>query len=74
MSADFQREIRFLGMTSSHAFVHQSEGNGVAKRAIRRLKEQLRRVRHFSTVDELRLELAAFAALRRCQATPPFTS
>ena len=32
MSADFQREIRFLGMTSSPAFVRQPEGNGVAER------------------------------------------
>ncbi|WP_418904211.1 IS3 family transposase, partial [Cereibacter sphaeroides] len=37
MSADFQREIRFLGMTSSPAFVRQPEGNGVAERAIRTL-------------------------------------
>lgn len=63
MSGDFQREIRFLGMTSSPAFVRQPEGNGVAERAIRTLKEQLLWVRHFATVEELRLALAAFAAL-----------
>lgn len=55
MSADFQREIRFLGMTSSPAFVHQTEGNGVAEQAIRTLKDQLLWVRHFPTVEELRL-------------------
>ncbi|WP_209428393.1 DDE-type integrase/transposase/recombinase [Pararhodobacter sp. SW119] len=63
MSGDFQSESRFLGMTSSPAFVRQPEGNGVAERAIRTLKEQLLWVRHFATVEELRLALAAFAAL-----------
>lgn len=63
MSNDFQREIRFLGVTSSPAFVRQPEGNGVAERAIRTLKEQLLWVRHFTTVEELRLALAEFAAL-----------
>lgn len=63
MSGDFQREIRFLGMTSSPAFVRQPEGNGVAERAIRTLKEQLLWVRHFATIEELRLALAEFAAL-----------
>ena len=63
MSNDFQREIRFLGITSSPAFVRQPEGNGVAERAIRTLKEQLLWVRHFATIEELRLALAQFAAL-----------
>lgn len=63
MSNDFQREISFLGVTSSPAFVRQPEGNGVAERAIRTLKEQLLWVRHFTTVEELRLALAEFAAL-----------
>ena len=63
MSNDFQREVRFLGITSSPAFVRQPEGNGVAERAIRTLKEQLLWVRHFTTVEELRLALAEFAAL-----------
>jgi hypothetical protein len=35
----------------------------VAERAIRTLKEQLLWVRHFATVEELRLALAEFAAL-----------
>lgn len=63
MANDFQREIRFLGVESSPAFVRQPEGNGVAERAIRTLKEQLLWVRHFATVEELRLALAQFAAL-----------
>ena len=63
MSDDFHCEIEFPGMTSSPAFVRQPEGNGVAERAIRTLKEQLLRVRHFATVEELRLALAGSAAL-----------
>lgn len=63
ISADFQRVIRFLGMTSSRAFVRLPEGNGVAERAIRTPKEQLFWIRHFATVDELLLALAGFAAL-----------
>ena len=62
MSGDFQREIRFLGMTSSPALVRQPEGNGVAERAIRTLKEQLLWVLPLAKVEELRLALAAFAA------------
>ena len=59
---DFQREIGCFGILSSPAFVRQPEGNGVAERAIRTLKEQLLWVRHFETVEELRQALAAFAA------------
>ena len=41
MPQDFQREIRFMGITSSPSFVRQPEGNGLAERAIWTLKEQL---------------------------------
>jgi putative transposase len=61
MSDDFQNEIRCFGIVSSPAFVRQPEGNGVAERAIRTLKEQLLWVSHFATVEELRQALAAFA-------------
>ncbi len=63
MAEDFQREIRFLGIASSPSFVRQPEGNGVAERAIRTLKEQLLWVRPFATVEDLRLALAEFATL-----------
>ena len=53
MSDDFQRELAFLGMTSSPSFVREPEGNGVAERFIRTLKENLLWVRHFATVAEL---------------------
>ena len=59
VSHDFQAEIRFLGIESSPAFVREPEGNGCAERFIRTLKENLLWVRHFATVEELRLALIA---------------
>jgi len=56
----FQDELKFLGIAASPAFVREPEGNGVAKRFIRTLKEQLLWVRTFDTVEELRLALRAF--------------
>jgi transposase InsO family protein len=56
----FQDELKFLGLTSSPAFVREPEGNGVAERFIRTLKEQLLWVRTFETVEELRLALLEF--------------
>jgi putative transposase len=56
----FQAELKFLGILSSPAFVREPEGNGVAERFIRTLKEQLLWVRTFDTVEELRLALLEF--------------
>jgi len=63
VSHHFQAEIRFLGLESSPAFVREPEGNGCAERFIRTLKENLLWVRHFATVEELRLALQAFKEL-----------
>ena len=60
MSRDFQREIAWLGASSSPAFVRAPEGNGCAERFIRTLKENLLWVRTFRTVEELRLALIEF--------------
>jgi transposase InsO family protein len=60
MSRDFQKEIAWLGATSSPAFVRAPEGNGCAERFIRTLKENLLWVRTFRTVEELRLALIEF--------------
>ena len=60
MSHAFQEEIRFLGIESSPSFVRAPEGNGVAERFIRTLKEQLLWVRSFDTVEELRQALLEF--------------
>jgi transposase InsO family protein len=60
VSRDFRKELRFLGIESSPAFVREPEGNGCAERFIRTLKENLLWVRRFETVEELRLALIAF--------------
>ena len=61
MSGDFQNEIKCQGIEASPSFVRQPEGNGVAERFIRTLKENLLWVRAFKTIEELRAELVAFA-------------
>ena len=40
MSGDFQDEIKCLGIEASPSFVREPEGNGVAERFIRTLKER----------------------------------
>jgi putative transposase len=47
MSDAFQKELAFLGIESSPAFVRAPEGNGCAERFIRTLKENLLWVRTF---------------------------
>lgn len=61
MSDDFQEQIVFLGIEASPSFVREPEGNGVAERFNRTLKENLLWVRHFETIEELRLALLEFA-------------
>jgi putative transposase len=60
MSGHFQKELAFLGIESSPAFVRAPEGNGCAERFIRTLKENLLWVRTFETIEELRQALPAF--------------
>jgi transposase InsO family protein len=60
MSDVYQKELRFLGMESSPAFVREPEGNGCAERFVRTLKEQLLWIRTFETVEELRTALQEF--------------
>jgi putative transposase len=60
MSDAFQRELAFLGIESSPAFVRAPEGNGCAERFIRTLKENLLWVQTFETIEELRQALLAF--------------
>jgi len=60
MSDAFQRELTFLGIKSSPAFVRAPEGNGCAERFIRTLKENLLWVRTFDTVEHLRQALLDF--------------
>ena len=60
LSDCFQREIRFLGLESSPAFVGEPEGNGCIGRFLRTLKEQLLWVRHFETRQDLAAALEEF--------------
>jgi putative transposase len=60
LSHAYQAELRFLGVRSSPAFLHEPEGNGCAERFIRTLKEQLLWVEHFATIEDLRQALLAF--------------
>ena len=60
MAHDFQREMHFLGIEASPSFVREPEGNGVAERFIRTLKEQLLWVRVFDTLEELQQALRTF--------------
>jgi putative transposase len=57
---DYQRELDFLGIASSPAFVREPEGNGCVERFIRTSKENLLWVRRFDTVEQLRQALHAF--------------
>jgi len=61
MSSDFQDEIACLGIEASPSFVREPEGNGVAERFIRTLKENLLWLRAFDTIEELRAALGEFA-------------
>ena len=58
MSDHFQKEVAFLGIENSPAFVRAPEGNGCAERFIRTLKENL--LRHFETIEQPRQALLAF--------------
>jgi putative transposase len=60
MSDHFQKELAFLGIESSPAFVRAPEGNGCAERFIRTLKENLLWVRTFETIEELHQALLTF--------------
>ena len=60
LADDFQQEVAFFGIESSPSFVREPEGNGVAERFIRTLKENVLWVRSFDTIEELR------ALLRSC--------
>jgi transposase InsO family protein len=68
MSDHFQKEIAFLGIESSPAFVRAPEGNGCAERFIRTLKENLLWVRTFETIEELRHAMLQFRDTYNTQA------
>lgn len=60
VSRAFQAQLDFLGVESSPSYVRQPEGNGVAERFMRTLKEQQLWIRDYRTVEDLRLGLLDF--------------
>ena len=60
LADDVQQAVAFFGIESSPSFVREPEGNGVAERVIRTLKENLLWVRSFDTIEALRLALLEF--------------
>lgn len=62
-SDHFRREVQFLGMGLSYAFVSQPQTNGVAERFVRTLKEQVIHGRIFRNLEEVREAVRAFVKL-----------
>jgi len=62
MAEHFQKQIRFWGMSPSYAFVSEPETNGVAKRFLRTLKEQIVHGRIYQTIDQVRAAIRGFVA------------
>jgi len=60
LSRDFQSEIAYLGITSSPAYVGEPEGNGIAERFLRTLKEQCLYLHRFRDLEEARARIAKF--------------
>jgi putative transposase len=61
ISHAFQDELNTLGIDSSQSFVRQPEGNGCFELFVRTLKERLRWLQRFRTVEELNQALRDFA-------------
>lgn len=59
-SDHFRGQTAFWGITLSHAFVAQPQGNGITERFIRTLKEQVIYGRRFHTAEEVRQALHPF--------------
>ena len=59
-SDHFRGQTAFWGITLSHAFVAQPQGNGIAERFIRTLKEQVIYGHAFHNVEEVRTAIQPF--------------
>ena len=59
-SGHFQGSLRWLGIEDDAAFVGEPQGNGVAERFIRTLKEQCLWSKLFEDTDKLRQAVASF--------------
>jgi transposase InsO family protein len=70
VSDHFRNQVRFWGVEASYAFIEQPQGNGVAERFFRTLKEQVVYGRVYRTVAELREAVDGFIALYNDQWRP----
>jgi len=59
-SKDFQKEIKFLGMNYSPAFVRSPECNGIIERFHRILNEQIFLVHTFENLEEANVKISKF--------------
>lgn len=59
-SQHFRAQAAFWGITVSHAFIAQPQGNGIAERFVRTLKEQAIYGRIFQNVEEVRQAIQSF--------------
>lgn len=59
-SEDFQRELKFLGLKHSPAFVRSPECNGIIERFHRTLQEQVFDIHQFKNLDEARRVIGKF--------------
>ena len=62
MADHSQKQVRFWGMSPSHAFAGGPETDGVIERLFRTLKEQVVHGRIFQTIDEVRDAVRASVA------------
>jgi hypothetical protein len=60
ISRDFQKEIAFLGISSSPAFVRAPEGKGCAERFVQTLKENLLWIKNLYIVFKQMIDLRNF--------------
>jgi transposase InsO family protein len=60
-SAHYQAEITHLGIDRSPAFAYEPETNGVVKKFIQTLKEQVLWIERFDTLEQLRARIRQFA-------------
>lgn len=70
VSDHFRNQVRFWGMETSYAFIEQPQGNGVAERFFRTMKEQIIYGRIYRTVAEVRAAVETFVELYNDQWRP----
>ena len=62
MADDFQKQVKFWGVSLSYAFVGEPQTNGVIERLFRTLKEQIVHGRIFQTIGDVRDAVRVFVA------------